>query len=103
MASDDDLERRVTALEAEMADVRTLAAGADADASRLDAAMRGQVRLLNALRETHAEHGQRLGRIESTVDTGFAEMRARFDVVQQGIAAIAVMLGGLTAEGGSPA
>lgn len=75
MADNSELERRVSALEAEMADVRMLAAGADADVSRFDAAIRGQRRVLNALRETQVEHGQRL----AAIDVRFDAVDARFD------------------------
>ncbi|HUR73147.1 MAG TPA: hypothetical protein VMZ00_02655 [Sporichthya sp.] len=106
MGSHEDLERRVAALEAEMADVRTLAAGADADVSRFDAAMRGQTRVLNALRETQAEHGQRLDRIDGRLDgmdSRFDAMDSRFDRLDGGIEAILRILNGRFFEGPAPA
>jgi septal ring factor EnvC (AmiA/AmiB activator) len=61
--SDESLERRVTAVEAEVAQVRreaaaarALAAGADRDVADYRAEMRAHTRGLEALRQTQIEH-----------------------------------------------
>lgn len=56
MSKYDDLERRVTSLETGLADVRTLAAGADRDVANFRAEIRGQTRMIEALRETQVDH-----------------------------------------------
>ena len=65
--------------------------------------MRGQVRILNALRQTQIEQ-------QGQMDAGFGEMRSRFDaadarfgVVELGITTILQRLDGRTREGGAPA
>ncbi len=39
------------------------------------------VRLLQSLRTTQIEQGERLGRLESQVTSGFAAVEARLDVI----------------------
>ncbi|MEU8243462.1 hypothetical protein AB0C07_34845 [Actinoplanes missouriensis] len=63
MSSFEDLEQRVTAVEAELAAVRqdaaaarALAAGADRDTSEVRAELRGHTRVLESLRQTQLEH-----------------------------------------------
>lgn len=63
----EELEQRVTVLESEVAVVRqeaaaarALASGADRDVAEYRAELRGHTRVLNALRETQLEHGNKL-------------------------------------------
>jgi chromosome segregation ATPase len=74
VADPDDLERRVNALESEMARLReqaaiaatdaraarVLAAGADRDVAEVRAELRAHTQALNALRETQLEQGRML-------------------------------------------
>jgi chromosome segregation ATPase len=86
--SDEDLERRVTAVEAEVVEVRreaaaarALAAGADRDVADYRAEMRAHTRSLEALRQTqiehHAEHKAEFARVYARFD----QVGARFDRV----------------------
>ncbi len=70
-AESNNLESRVTALEKQMRVVtsdasewRVLARGADRDVSVMQDQLRAHTKLLNALRETQIDHGDRLGRLE---------------------------------------
>jgi chromosome segregation ATPase len=88
-----DLERRVTALEREVAHLkgeldrtredteaaRVLAGGADRDVSDVRSELRGQRQLLQALRETQVEHGARLDRLEGRMDRLEVRMNALED------------------------
>ena len=85
--SDENLERRVTAVEAEVAEVRREAAaarapasGADRDVADYRAEMRAHTRGLEALRQTqlehHAEHKGDLADFRAGVETRFAEVNA---------------------------
>jgi chromosome segregation ATPase len=92
MASLEDLERRLTEAEAEIAVIRqeaaaarALAAGADQDVADYRAEMRAQTRMLSALRETQVEH--------------YAEHKADATEVKAGVAQIIDMLNRLTGEG----
>jgi chromosome segregation ATPase len=82
----EELEGRVTALEAEMRSVRqdaaaarVLAGGADRDVSAFGAKLDAQQRLLEALRETQIEHGRRL----AGHDKRFTSLEQRFDGLEQ--------------------
>jgi len=85
---DDDLPDRVSALEQqERADRRALGSF-DADLSDLQQQRRQDVRLLQSLRDTQVEHGERLGRLETRVGSleattaaGFAAVGSRLDVI----------------------
>lgn len=75
MSSLEDLEQRITAMEAELAIVRqeaaaarALAAGADRDVAEYRAELRGHSRVLGALRETQLEQGQAITRLDDRVD-----------------------------------
>jgi peptidoglycan hydrolase CwlO-like protein len=78
---DDDLTDRVTALEQQQRADRRALGSLDADLSDLQAQRRQDVRLLQSLRATQIEDGERLGRLESQVASGFAAMGARLDVI----------------------
>jgi chromosome segregation ATPase len=82
----EELEGRVSALEAEMRSVRqdaaaarVLAGGADRDVSAFGAKLDAQQRLLEALRETQIEHGRRL----AGHDKRFTSLEQRFDGLEQ--------------------
>lgn len=97
--ADDDLERRVGAVERrgahldeEVRAARTLAAGADRDVSELRHQRHADLQLLRALRETQVEHGRRLDAVESQVRLGFAEMRRGFATMQVGMSQIVGLL-----------
>ena len=78
MTDPGDVERRISALEAEVSRIRgdldrarehtaaarTLAVGADRDVSEVRSQLRAQRGLLQALRDTQVEHGDRLDRLE---------------------------------------
>jgi chromosome segregation ATPase len=93
MTDPGDLERRVSALEHEVAylkgeldrarentqAVRVFAGGADRDVSDVRSELRAQRQLLQALRETQVEHGARLDRLESRMDRLELRMNALED------------------------
>jgi chromosome segregation ATPase len=71
----DDLEARVSALEAQMrlvradaAAARVLAGGADRDVSAFAAKLDAHTRALNALRETQLEQGMAIGELSRRVE-----------------------------------
>jgi chromosome segregation ATPase len=78
MTDPGDVERRISALEAEVSRIqdeldrarqdaaagRVLATGADRDVSDVRSQLRAQRGLLQALRDTQVEHGDRLDRLE---------------------------------------
>jgi chromosome segregation ATPase len=113
MAGDDELEARVTALEADVqalrqdvADVRTLAVGADGDVSAFAARLDTHQRLLQALRETQIEQGvqiealkRRLDAVEAKLSSLETEMRSGFAMLAAGQAQIVTMLERLAAAG----
>jgi hypothetical protein len=85
---DDDLADRVLALEQQQRADRRALGSLDADVSDLQAQRRQDVRLLQSLRDTQIEHGERLGRLESGLESlesntsaGFAAVGARLDVI----------------------
>lgn len=109
MATPDDIESRLSAVERELAELRaqprmgstdasaarTLAAGADRDVSEVRAELRAHTSALNALRETQlGMDGRlsgvegRLGSLERTTTDGFATVGA-------GMAQIVTLLEGL--------
>lgn len=81
MASLEDLEARVTVLEEQVrstrqdaAAARVLAGTADRDVSDFKQTLNGHTKVLNAVRETQIEHGQRLDALEAKVDSGFTKV-----------------------------
>src|SRR3954463_1503102 len=62
---DDDLTDRVSALEQQQRADRRALGSLDADLSDLQEQRRQDVRLLQSLRDTQIEHGERLERLES--------------------------------------
>src|SRR5206468_1453968 len=106
--------QRVTAVEAEVAEVRreaaaarALAAGADRDVADYRAQMRAHTRGLEALRQTqiehHAEHKAGFAAIErrfAEVNAGFAAVERRFAEVNGGLRTIVGLLRGLERPAG---
>jgi len=88
----EELERRVAALETQMhgvrddaAAARVLAGGADRDVSAFGARLDAHQRLLEALRETQVEQGERLARHDERFDRlerRFDGLEGRFDGVE---------------------
>lgn len=87
MATDDELERRVGAIEQELAEIRTLAAGAHEDTGTLQAVLRNHTKVINNwgsqlntrldgvdLRMEALE--TRVERVERKIDTGFGTLGA---------------------------
>lgn len=102
MATPEDIESRLTAVEREVVHLReqtalvavdasaarTLSAGADHDVSQVRAELRAHTSALNALRETQLEQGQRLDRLEARVETGFATADAAFAAADASFATV---------------
>jgi len=95
MSEPAEIHDRVDSLEDEMARVRYLASHANKDVSDVQAAVRGQTGVINAIRETQleqgerlAEHGKRLERLEHKVDRGFKEMSDGFAQINQNFAVV---------------
>jgi peptidoglycan hydrolase CwlO-like protein len=76
----DDLVDRVSALEQQQRADRRALGSLDADVSELQS-QRHDVRLLQSLRDTQIQHGERLDHLESEVRSGFAAVGARLDVI----------------------
>ncbi len=130
MTDNEDFDSRLTAVESDVAAARseeaaarTLASAAHEDVAEVKTALNAHFRVLNALRETQVDHGQRLDRLEARfdvleakvdqgfaqvdrnfaqVDRNFAEVERQFSIVHVGIAQITAMLTNLT-DPGSPA
>jgi chromosome segregation ATPase len=68
------LEQQVQAVRQDAAAARVLAGGADRDVSALATRLDAQTKLLMALRETQIEQGDRLTGLENEVRQGFGSM-----------------------------
>ena len=93
-----NLERRVSALEDDVSDLytrdrdtRNIGLDADERARAAQEAHRQNVRMLNAIRETQAEHSRRLGAVEQRLGA----VEQRLDAVEQRLDAIEEKLGGM--------
>lgn len=82
MSEPAEINERFTRLEAEVADVRYLARGADEDTSVIKDKLHAHIMSLESLRETQIEHGERLGRLERKVDDGFDKIDGNFTLVE---------------------
>ncbi|MDX3193035.1 hypothetical protein PV458_31905 [Streptomyces sp. MN03-5084-2B] len=106
MASLEDLEARVTALEEQVqqsrhdaAAARILAGTADRDVSEFKQTLNGHTKVLNAMRETQIEHGQDISGLKTDV-TGLktevadlrAEMQSGFTKVNIGMEQVSRLL-----------
>jgi hypothetical protein len=102
--SDENPEQRVTAVAAEVVEVRreaaaarALAAGADRDVADYRAETRTHTRGLEALRQTqvehHAEHRSDPAGLRAGMNAGFMAVETRFAEVNAGLRTIAGMLG----------
>ena len=69
----DDLPDRVSALEQQQRADRRALGSLDADLSDLQQQRRQDVRLMQTLRDTQLEHGERLGRLEN----GLGQLQSR--------------------------
>ena len=88
--ADHDIETRLTIVERDVAELReqlavassdaaaarTLAAGADHDASEVRAELRAHTQAINALRETQLEQGREIRESFSILATGMAQITA---------------------------
>ena len=99
MARLEDLEARVTALEEQTrqsrqdaAAARILAGAADRDVSDFKQTLNGHTQVLNSLRETQIEQGQRLGKLESKFDQLDAKIDSGFTKVNISIEQITKLL-----------
>jgi len=99
MASLEEHEQRITAVEVELAIVRqeaaaarALAAGADRDVSDYRAEIRGLTRMMSALRETQLDHYREL---RETQLAHYREHKADSAELKAGLAQIVRMLEGL--------
>ena len=88
MASLEDLEARVTALEEQArytrqdaAAARILAGTADRDVSEFKQTLNGHTKVLNAVRETQVEDHARLDRLEAKVDSGFTKINVSIEQI----------------------
>jgi peptidoglycan hydrolase CwlO-like protein len=88
---DDDLADRVAALEQQQRADRRALGSLDADLSDLQMQRRQDVRLLQSLRDTQLEHGERLGRLESgqaALESGQAALKSGQAALKSGQAAL---------------
>jgi hypothetical protein len=99
------LEERVAALEAEIgvirqeaAAARALAAGADRDVADYRAELRGQTRMIGALRETQVEHFDHLSGLIDNLEATVVHIRDQHGAKLDGIAAMIGQL--IEREGG---
>lgn len=109
VATPEDIESRLSAVERDVARLReqqglsasdataarVLAAGADRDVSEVRAELRAHTSGLNALREVQVAQGRQLERLEGKVDQGFADVGAAITTVQTGMARVVTLLEGL--------
>ncbi len=116
---EDDIPERVTALEAEMGQVReelttvradasaarVLAGGADHDVSEVRAELRAHTRVIGALREDQVALRQEMrrgfaqvDRNFEQVDRNFAEVERQFASVRAGLQQIVGLIEGITPE-----
>ena len=97
----ENLEARVTALENEMrivrqdaAAARVLAVGADRDVADLKIKLDAHTKVLQALRETQLEHGERLSGVETRLD----RVETRLDRVETRLSGMETRLSGMETE-----
>lgn len=104
MASLEELEARLTALEtkvqqfgADAAAARILAGGADRDVSAFAARLDAQTKLLTALRETQVEQGQKLDEHSAEIAGLKQDVASLSQRVDQGFSTLAVGQAEITA------
>ena len=115
MATPEDIESRLSAVErgvaqlraqqgltaSDAAAARVLAAGADHDVSKVRAELRAHTSALNALRETQLEQGRRLDRMDGRfdrMDGRFDGLDGRLDVLDGRLDGMGGRLGALEAR-----
>ncbi|MEV4349746.1 hypothetical protein AB0J83_35255 [Actinoplanes sp. NPDC049596] len=91
MSGEKSLEERVTAVEAQVEEVHTLAAGADRDVADLRVKLNAHVKLLEAMRKTQVDHYKECADHRKEFNSFRAENRA-------GLAHITRLLEGLAKE-----
>jgi len=99
MSNPDDLEARVSKVEAQVeiaradaAAARVLASGADREVTEVRAELRAHTRTLNALRETQIEQGKELVALRQDMGVLRQDMQRGFGMVNTGMAQITVLL-----------
>ncbi|MEV4053942.1 hypothetical protein AB0J55_22355 [Amycolatopsis sp. NPDC049688] len=99
MASLEDLEARVTALEEQVqhtrqdaAAARILAGTADRDVSDFKQTLNGHTQVLNALRETQIEHGHDISGLKTDVADLRAEVQSGFTKINVSVEQISRLL-----------
>jgi chromosome segregation ATPase len=99
MASLEDLESRVTALEEQMRDTRqdaaaarVLAGTADRDVSEFKQTLNGHTKVLNAVRETQIEDHHDIAALKTEVGSLRADMTSGFTKVNVGMEQIGRLL-----------
>lgn len=109
MATPEDIENRLTAVEREVAQLRaqtglaavdasaarTLAAGADRDVSEVRAELRAHTGALNALRQSQLEMGQQLTSLDQRLTDGFATAQADVTGLEQRLTTVQADVTGL--------
>ncbi|EOD68964.1 hypothetical protein [Amycolatopsis vancoresmycina] len=90
MASLEDLEARVTALEEQgrqtrqdAAAARILAGAADRDVSDFKQTLNGNTQVLNALRETQIEQGQEIVDLRAEMRSGFTKININMEQISR--------------------
>lgn len=113
MSDSGDVEARLSAVEQELARLRAkvaevasdaaaarvLAGGADRDVSELGDTLRSHTQVLNALRETQLEHGQRLTSLDGRVADLDERMTRGFATLGEGMARIHGLLSRIAPDG----
>lgn len=101
-----ELGGRVRSGEQDAASARMLAGGADRDVEQFRSEIRdfrkATMSSFNAMREDLTDLRQRVGGLETKVDTGFAEMRGRLDATAAGMQHIADLLNMIIAQDETP-
>jgi chromosome segregation ATPase len=117
VATPEDIESRLSAVERDVAELRertalagsdaaaarTLAAGADRDVSEVRAELRAHTSALNALRQSQIEFGYQLDRfggrldgVDGRLDAQAHAMSAGFGSLEAGMAQVVTLLEGLS-------
>ncbi|MEA5363911.1 hypothetical protein VA596_30565 [Amycolatopsis sp., V23-08] len=90
MASLEDLEARVTALEEKVDQTRqdataarVLAGAADRDVSEFKQTLNGHTKVLNAVRETQVEQDQEIKSLRADMNSGFTKVNIAIEQIAQ--------------------
>jgi chromosome segregation ATPase len=103
---DDNIDRRFTRIERDVASLRDdvttarmLATAADRDVSAVRTELRAHTQVLNALRQTQLEQGHKIDNLERKVHSLDQEVRAGFSVLNAGMAQMTTLLEGIAGSG----